>query len=889
MFVRHLRYALVWMLLLVGGSLAGGRPAQADVPPGTVIENQATGSFDDPFGPVNTSVTVESNLVTVTVAEVAGVTATSDGLPQEAPSGVTGAGSFQGNGSFNTGDVVYFEFLVTNRGNDPTQFLIPGQVGITGGTLQGNVQIVQIDPDGSGPTAPLAAPTITSPIAVPSSGATTATLLTTTASPTGLPNGSLPIGGTVKVRVPVKITAMPGVGAVQVTLGDTGSNDNSASTQNQPLTVSAGRDLYTQDNPDTFAAPEIAGAPINGSREASATQSIDVAAVITGQVWEDANNSITIDPINNTSILEPGTNAGSTALTVYAIDVNGQVVAKSAVTTAGLYSLSLPAGSNYRLRLINNAGIAVSATAPVPSLPNGYSNTGEHFGNVPETASPGEIAIANLANNLTDYNFGIQRNGYCSIGSGTPDPITQPYISPEVGNASTAAAIVSNLRTYSDGLDDAWRIAAGGSAGGNAVPWFPSGVASTTNSFIYREPGSGTAITTTVTPLRVPVGATMVCAGDSTNGGNGTVTFGPNLQDGSPRPASLFNAAQQPGLWSTTGIAGTNRSAVKFTFSQPVKSFGAWFGDLETRTQSGVPAYLRLIDSSGNRIGKDIPIEPQTWYDGTGSIPNPILNPMIQSSCVGGTTDSLGCGNRTTRWIGFVDNVAVPRVKEVLVIVGDNNQNAAGLSMQQLSFIGANYLNIPNLILVKRITRVSGTTTTSDGVSTLGYVNDPNNPYDDNTIDSPGVTPPDTTLWPTDSAGNPLLAGAIAGGRIVLGNEVEYTIYFLSHGDGAAKNVVLCDRIPDRQTFSPYGFNSTGTTGIGHGIQVLLNGVVNSYSNPQDGDIGSFYPPGSSLPAACGSAANSRGAVVVELGKIPSARTNPTAAYGYVRFRAKVD
>jgi uncharacterized repeat protein (TIGR01451 family) len=892
MFARHPRYSLVWILLFLSSSLAWGRPVQADVPAGTVIDNRATGSFDDPFAPANTSVSVESNLVTVTVAEVAGITATGSGSPQEAPSGVTGAGSWQGNGSFNTGDVVYFDFLVTNTGNDPTQFFIPGQVGIIGGTLQGNVQIIQLDPDGGGPNVPLATPTTASPINVPVGGATTATLLTTAVSPTGLPNGSLPIGGTVQVRVPVKITANPGVGTVKVTLGDTGSNDNSANTQNQPLTVSSGRDLYTQDNPDTFGAPEVAGAPINGSREASATQSIDVAAAISGRVWEDANNSITIDTIGNGSTLESGTNTGSTALTIYTIDVNDKVVAKSPVATNGLYSLSLPTGNNYRLRVINNAGIAIGATAPSPNLPSGYSNTGENFGNVPETASPGEIAIINLANNLTDYNFGIQRNGYCSIGSGTADLSTQPYISTEAGNASTAAATVNNLRSYSDGLDDSWRIAAGGLANGTATPWFPNG-GSNTNSFIYKEPGSSTAITTTVTPLRVPLDSTMACAGGSTNISSSTVSFGDNLQDGSPRPASLFstaNPAQHPGYWSTTGTAGTNRSAVKFTFSQPVKSFGAWFGDLETRTQSGMPAYLRLIDSSGNRIGKDIPIEPQTLYDGISPGSNPIISTINQSNCGGSSSGFVGCGNRSTRWVGFIDNVSVPRVKEVLVIVGDNNQDpSSSILTQQLSFIGANYQSIPNLILVKRITRVNGTTTTSDGVSTLGYIDEPINPYDDNNIASPAVTPPDTNLWPTDNTGNPLLVGAINGGRIRPGNEVEYTIYFLSYGDDAAKNVVLCDRVPSKQIFSPYAFNATGTTGIGRGIQVSLNGTINNYTNNQDGDIGTFYPPGTTLPVACGTAANTQGAVVVKLGNITSAKINPNGAYGYVRFRARVE
>jgi uncharacterized repeat protein (TIGR01451 family) len=890
------RYGLALILLLLGSSLAWAEVAQADVPAGTIIENRATGSFDDPFAPADTSVSVESNLVTVTVAEVAGITATGSGLPQEAPSGVAGAGSWQGNGSLNTDDVVYFDFLVTNTGNDPTQFWIPGQVNISGGTLQGNVQILQVDPDGSGAIAPLASPTTASPINVPATGATTATLLATAANPSGLPAGSLAIGGTVKIRVPVKITAAPGTGAVTVTLGDTGSNDNSASTQNQPYSASspANRDLYTQDNPDNFGVPEVAGSPINGDasgqrQEASASQSINVAAIVRGQVWEDANGSLAIDAIGG-GVNESGTNASSNtnpaALTVYALDSNGLVVAKSLVATNGTYSLSLPTNASYRLRLVNNNSLAIGAgatsaetTALAPSLPSGYLNTGENFNNSTETVTPGEIAITGLAANLNDYNFGIQRSGYCTIGSGTNDSNVQRYISTEVGGNTPTT------RSYVDTLDDDWRSAAGGTTASTATPWFgTSSAPGSINSFIFKEPGSNVPIPTTVTSLRLAFDATTPCSGSNTVSNTSTLAFPNNMQGGAPLPASMFNSSNQPGVWSNTNGSGSNRrNAVKFTFQQPVKSFGAWFGDLETSTRSGsTPAYLRLIDSNGNRIGQDIAVQPQTIYTST----NPSVQTLDQTNCGGTFT---GCGNNSSRWIGFVDNVPIARVKEVIVIVGDDDSPGSG-SQEGLSFTGANFTGNPNLLLVKRITRVNGSTTTSDGLNTLGYIDDPNNPYDDNTISNPAVTPADTSSWPTDGANqHPLLAGVTNGGQIKPNSEVEYTIYFLSTGNDVARGVVLCDRIPAKQTFLPYAFNLTGTTGIGRGIQVLLNGTVSTYTNGQDADAGSFYPPGSSLPPACGTAPNQSGAVVVQLGNLPAAQTNPTGAYGYVRFRVKVD
>jgi hypothetical protein len=899
--IRHHRTSLfnLYCLLLAGTGLFLTQPVLADplpAPGGALIENTATGSFDDPYASTGSSVSVQSNTVSVTVAEVAGITAVAGALPQELSVAAAGAaaGTWQGNGVINTGDVVYVEFILKNVGNDPTQFFIPGKVGLIGGTLQGNVQVIEIDPDGAGVLSPIALPT--NPINVPATGATTASLVTTIGNPTGLPNGSLPVGGTVKVRVPVKITASAGLAAVQVTLGDTGSNDNSAGTQNQVFSLStiADRDLYTQDNANGAVSLEVAGMPFNGDgtnhrQEASATQSLNVVAVpvtVSGKVWLDADGNLSINAIGGNALVEVGTNAGSTALTVYAVDSGGLAIAKSLVASNGTYSLTLTAGSNYSLRLINNSTIALNTTAPSVSLPTGYINTGENFAGTTESTTPGEIAITNLSSNLIDYNFGIQQQAYCTIGSGTDNTSIQRYISTEVGNTSTAGTIPTNLRSFTNTLDDTWRVAAGGSNNGTAVPWFgPSTAPGSLTSFTYKEPGLGTVIATTVTPLRIPFDNTAPCnvIGSSYNN-TSNVLYGNNLQDSSPRPSSLYTIGSQPGFWATTGSSGgTSRSAVKFTFSQPVKSFGAWFGDLETRTIGGSPGYLRLIDSSGNRIGQDIPIEPQNYYNGVAGT----VQAVTQSSC---SSTLINCGNQTTRWVGFIDSVAVARVKEVIVIVGDADISGKGAG-EQLSFIGANYQSIPNLLLVKRITRVNDSTTTSDGVSTLAYIDETANPYDDNQINSPAVTPPDTTRWPVDTSNKPLLAGATNGGKIQPGKEIEYTIYFLSTGDGGAKNVVLCDRIPDYQFFSPNAFGAVvgGATANFKGIQVSLNGTVTNHTNIQDSDIGTYYPPTVSLPTACGTAPNIKGAVVVNLGDLPTASVSATASYGYVRFRTRTD
>lgn len=202
--------------------------------------------------------------------------------------------------------------------------------------------------------------------------------------------------------------------------------------------------------------------------------------------------------------------------------------------------------------------------------------------------------------------------------------------------------------------------------------------------------------------------------------------------------------------------------------------------------------------------------------------------------------------------------------------------------------------NNPNVLLVKRITRVNGLT--ENGSTNLNvYVDDPSYEYDDNTLGSPAPTPLDTEYWPTPST---YLLGATNGGQTRPGDEVEYTIYFLSTGTSTAIGVQFCDKVPSFQTFVPDAFNAvppapSGGVGANRGIAVEYNGSLLSFTNDADGDTAQYYPPGSTLPAVCDNApaqTEDNGAIVVNLGDLPQATGvgTPATSYGAVRFRAKV-
>ncbi len=220
-------------------------------PPGTIIENQVTGSFSIEGDTTNAVIPVESNIVTVTVAEIAGIAIVGTSIV-EAPSNISGGGTYQGIGGINQGDIVYFDFALANTGNDPTQFTIsPTNAIVTGGTLaNNNIQIIGYNLTGIGNDILL-----TTPISV------SGTVDTGSAGVLGLPNGSVPVGGTIKVRVPVKVSATAASGDrldVKLT-ATTKDNPNYTTTNNVPLN-------------------EATGAPSSGEQTGIASQAIFVVA-----------------------------------------------------------------------------------------------------------------------------------------------------------------------------------------------------------------------------------------------------------------------------------------------------------------------------------------------------------------------------------------------------------------------------------------------------------------------------------------------------------------------------------------------------------------------------------------------------------------------------------
>ncbi|WP_427158397.1 beta strand repeat-containing protein [Aliinostoc sp. HNIBRCY26] len=241
---------------------------------GQSISNTATATYEDPNNP-NTPINSTSNTVTVTVAEVAGITVTASGITNQTNPG----------GQIAPGNQLVYTYTITNIGNDPTKFRIPNQATSNGpGTIAGTLPV---DQNGQTPA--------NGQLQYSTNGGTSWVNVT----PGGIDSPSVPVGGTVLVRVPVTIAAAAQNGdVVSVTLGNTQGDAQNV------LRIADGGDVYTVDNPDGAVAGEVPGAPVNGVREGSITQratigggtnTVALATVLKVRTGYDAGNTSTLN------------------------------------------------------------------------------------------------------------------------------------------------------------------------------------------------------------------------------------------------------------------------------------------------------------------------------------------------------------------------------------------------------------------------------------------------------------------------------------------------------------------------------------------------------------------------------------------------------------------
>jgi len=161
-----------------------------------------------------------------------------------------------------------------------------------------------------------------------------------------------------------------------------------------------------------------------------------------------------------------------------------------------------------------------------------------------------------------------------------------------------------------------------------------------------------------------------------------------------------------------------------------------------------------------------------------------------------------------------------------------------------------------SLQLVKRITNITRGGSPLGGVPFNQFINDPNSANDDSAgwnqfppVGQINIEPPTV--------------------QVASGDEITYTVYFLSEGNAPVTNVNICDLVPEGTTL---------VAGSGQ-IQQANNAAVPG---------GTEFSPLAPLPVgnSCSSQNNSNGAIIYGVGTVPN---TAGSNFGLVRFRVRIN
>jgi uncharacterized repeat protein (TIGR01451 family) len=897
--------------------------------PGTVIKNTAVGSFLDEDAPAATTPTVvESNEVTVTVAEIAGITITSGGII----------------GSTGLSGLAYFDFIITNAGNDPTQFFIPGAPSaIIGGTQSGNIKIISYDSDGDGSAAAIAL-NVNVPNTIASPGGTTGSTALLGADITAN-KGSIPAGGTIRIRVPILIDATVVGNIVSVTMGKTTPSNGTSQTYVPVTGTSINNKVYTVDNPNITSGETSGVLPLSAEKESSIIQTLSVTST------NNPDPASAGAPFDCDPYFYMVRNDGSSDSQLYKIDRQSNSYSQSLVIGGGFsppiklnalgynpidhyfYAMSSsPTSYNVLYRIGKNNAVSLGVVQPnvannitlsnsnlfdsgtFDSAGNYYVSTGSSLykiaisGNIPTVissttvtglGSAGDIAFNPFDNQLYAANKSTTEGIYLrridnltgTTSLTTKINISSPYTSVAGSIGSIFFDSVGTLYAYSSSpayfyqmpnvqsgsttVTEVSQAIAASSTDGASCPFIPPR--------IDVVKSVGTVVKVNSTTFRVPF---TIKVGNTGSG------FSPNVQV-TENLAKAFKA-------------GTPTISILTT--PPITSTPSGICTLNTSFDGQSTGNTKLLTGTNTLSGGTsctISFTAQLNY--SGSLPTAIQNNSVYAS----TTINTNPGHTFTNDAAmtpiyppdlFDADTSTDRPNNAVALPSSTHGDIASPTPITIPIASS-----PNVLLVKRITAINGQNITT-------YSQEDTNPYDDNLVEPslapvlPNYPTADTSKWPNTigKTSSTFLVGVI-GGTVKPKESIEYTIYFLSTGDSTANNVLLCDRVPANVTFIPNAFNNampaitpdtTGFAGADRGIVVNIGDTIKSYTSVADGDDAQYFPPNIEPSTVYGTkincgGANDNGAVVFNLknlkpatGTLATDQTN--GAYGFVRFRGLV-
>lgn len=654
-------------------------------------------------------------------------------------------------------------------------------------------------------------------------------------------------------------------------------------------------------------AVTVAGSPVTGQN--FGFDKPPATVTISGKVWNDANGSANNTFTNINTGNEIGTNAGG--LFAILVDSSGNVVASTAINADGTYTFTNIAANqnNLTIRLSTTAG-TVNSPAPINSLPTNWQNT------TPLTSTAFNIGSSNISN----QDFGIRTKNpdlsgnFCQASSDLMFILDDSSSVDATEVQQQRDAVMAMLNHLVNNNISARVAIVGFDSGKRTIIDYTNVTAANLSTFQtalntnYGVPGSGT---------NWPSGFQQAeLLGLSPGQPDVVFFFSDGLSYGGGNPiieADKFKLAGAHiyGIWidsdqnltlnefkeitdgeETTEFTGNNAAAAadyikvanygqlppKVTaliegICPPAPTFNI-SGSLYEDTDGGddfdsgettLPANItvKLLDSNNNIVAT-------TTTDSNGNYTFTEVSDGNYKIQVDTSDTDIPAGYT----LGTPNNLAV-------------TVSGSSITNQNFGFDQPIPSN-PNVLLVKRITAINGSSFTD----LIDGVNDSNSP---NYVPAPHDTDDNNANWPSN-----YLQGLLNGGTVRPNDEVEYTIYFLSAGDATAPKVLMCDRVPNNVTFIPTAFNSFATKNSAglekadRGIIWQYNGNTESLSNIKDGDVAQYFPPGEDptdvYPTVDCGGENTNGAIVVNLGDLTNATApgTPNDSYGFIRFRGRV-
>ncbi|MFW9260673.1 lamin tail domain-containing protein [Nostoc sp. CALU 546] len=399
----------------------------------------------------------------------------------------------------------------------------------------------------------------------------------------------------------------------------------------------------------------------------------------------------------------------------------------------------------------------------------------------------------------------------------------------------------------------------------NEVLYSETGTATNTNDeFIELYNPSSSPVD--LSGLKLADGHLTANDNDSTNGFTYTFPNGTTLQ---------------PGQYAVIWIGDNNAN-----HQATAASFQAWLGQTPKLNNSGDDIWLydnqnKIIDyiayGSGNEVNTPPASVLNLWDNtyqssliGASNGQSISLTPNGQDTNVSACWEATTSGNSSTRCPNYLPTRDTDTIANRVTSVGESNNGATAVNAK--------------LLLVKRITRINNQDLTDivDGLSNVAITAA-------NYVPEPFASDDNYITWPAG-----YLRGLINAGTVKPGDELEYTIYFLSQGPSNATNVKFCDLVPSSTTFISTAFNGNtpgdgGLTVADQGIALALGSSSPTVylTNIEDAsDRGRFYAANEPAPSYCG--ANTNGAVVVSITRSPDLPNLAKDFYGFVRFRARV-